>query len=361
MTLWISVTGHQLRKHIISDVVLPIHRLGLMHKPFISVISITYQRKEFINQAITSALEQTLSREFYEIILVTDVDVDEQLIAKGNVIVLHSSERDVGAKVAMALDSCAGEVICLLEDDDLWERNKLETVFAEFTANSSLGFYHNGWAVIDVEGRPVSHPVHSTGRRIMARIGGVTATGRSLSYAGVRRLVRLNADFNGSSISLRKSILAERVEYLRRIRLNYDPFLFYSAIVSGYLIKVDSLILTRYRVHKKNYSRNLGNTGPSPDYSDFYVIRDMLEHEKGSESSLKSLDCSISDLSIENYWVLGIRNRPSLVGSVIRHLRYFTPWEIEYNSLLIGFTLLYLIFPQIGRFVYMSHYSGDGG
>ncbi len=328
-----------------------------MKAPFISVISIAYQRKEFINKAISSAIDQTLPREFYEIILVSDVEIDEQLVSKGNVKIIHSSERNVGAKVALALELCLGQVICLLEDDDIWERNKLETIFYAFRKTPSLGFYHNGWTVIDRDGRSASHPVHSTGRKILSRVGNVTASGKNLSYSGLRRLVGLNADFNGSSMAIRKSILTRHVEHLKRIRLNYDPFIFYSAVVSGYLITVDSQILTKYRVHRKNYSKNLGNQSAEPDYSDLYVIRDMLLLEPESQNSLKSLNCSISDIEIENHWVLGTKNRLGLLRALMNHIRYLTIWELEYDVLLIGFTVLCIVFPAIGRSIYMNAYS----
>ena len=53
-----------------------------VEKPFISVIVTAYNRKEFLLQAVSSALRQTLPREYYEVIVVKnfeDEEIDRQL------------------------------------------------------------------------------------------------------------------------------------------------------------------------------------------------------------------------------------------------------------------------------------------
>jgi len=107
--------------------------------PYISVIITVYNRTQYVNETINSVLNQTLNRDKYEIIVVTNVDVPEREGVK----IIKSNERWLGPKIAEGILNARGEVICLLEDDDLFLHNKLETVYKAFNEHPKLGLFKN--------------------------------------------------------------------------------------------------------------------------------------------------------------------------------------------------------------------------
>jgi len=125
-------------------------------KPLISVIVTAYNRKEFLLQAVSSALRQTLPREFYEVIVVKnfeDDDIDGELKHMG-VTNLSSNSVGLGAKVSEALEMARGDVISPLEDDDMFSSDKLEVVRSVFKRGDVV-FLRNRRVFVDAKGRGI--------------------------------------------------------------------------------------------------------------------------------------------------------------------------------------------------------------
>lgn len=68
------------------------------------------------------------------------------------------------------------------------------------------------------------------------------------------KLVRTGAYFNLSSIAIRKKIAIERIDYLRRIEMSPDPFMFFSSLLSRCKCRIEPRKLTFRRVHSMNVS-----------------------------------------------------------------------------------------------------------
>ena len=88
--------------------------------PYISVIVTAYNRKKYLLGAVRSALNQTLPRDLYEVIVVKnfrDEAIDRELEERG-VVNLYSNDVSQGGKVHEALEVAKGDVVSLLEDDD---------------------------------------------------------------------------------------------------------------------------------------------------------------------------------------------------------------------------------------------------
>jgi len=112
--------------------------------PFISVIITAHNRREFLLDAVNSALNQTLPKDEYEVIVVKnfeDKSIDKFLEEHGvkNIV---TNEGPLGAKIAKGVEESRGEVISLLEDDDLWLPQKLEKVKQVFQDENVI-YYHN--------------------------------------------------------------------------------------------------------------------------------------------------------------------------------------------------------------------------
>ncbi|ADB86783.1 glycosyltransferase family 2 protein [Saccharolobus islandicus] len=87
--------------------------------PFISVIIAAHNRREFLLDAVNSALNQTLPKDEYEIIVVKNFSEYDDILKNLDVKTVFSNEENQGADIVNALSYAEGEFICFL-DDDIW-------------------------------------------------------------------------------------------------------------------------------------------------------------------------------------------------------------------------------------------------
>ncbi len=105
--------------------------------PLFSVIIPVYNRASFIKEAIESVLKQTYKN--FELIVVDDGSTDEtpQIIANYPVKLIRQSNRGVSAARNAGIRMARGEIIALLDSDDIWEKNKLQIHHEFFKENST--------------------------------------------------------------------------------------------------------------------------------------------------------------------------------------------------------------------------------
>lgn len=101
-------------------------------EPLVSIITPSYNSKDFIGETIESVLSQTYKN--WEMIIVDDCSNDlsqeyiEKYSQKDGRIKLIKLNENVGAGIARneAIKSAKGKYIAFLDSDDLWEKNKLK-------------------------------------------------------------------------------------------------------------------------------------------------------------------------------------------------------------------------------------------
>ncbi len=227
-----------------------------MTPPEISVVVTAHDRRQFLPLAIESVLGQTLPRARFEVIVVapfSDPDLEAYLTKEG-IRYVQSSAPGLGAKVCEALRLCRGSVISFLEDDDLFEPNKLELTLTLFNASPTLGYYRNGFLLIDTQGNLQSgDPGQRRTLRALAAIGSVTFSRRTYRKA-FKYLARLDPAYSLSSISVRSEVLRGKLDYLEGIHLAVDVFSFFAALTSPLELRLDNVRLTRVRIHSASAS-----------------------------------------------------------------------------------------------------------
>lgn len=132
-------------------------------RPLVSVIIPTYNRAEYLPQAIGSVLEQSYPN--IELIVVDDASTDRTpslLQNYGNAIttVHNSTRKGPGASRNRGIRRSTGSLIGFLDSDDKWAPDKLRVQLSKLhsSTHSKLGLIGGGVQPIDEEGDPIGDP-----------------------------------------------------------------------------------------------------------------------------------------------------------------------------------------------------------
>ena len=110
----------------------------------ISVLIINHKREKYVYGAILSVLKQKIPESEYEIIVVSNIKLDEKFTNYGNNLkFIYSEDETYGGKLAAGFKISKGEIISPLEDDDQFHEDKLFRI-KEVFSDESLIYYHNG-------------------------------------------------------------------------------------------------------------------------------------------------------------------------------------------------------------------------
>lgn len=218
--------------------------------PAISVIVTAHFRKAFILDAINSALNQTLEKDLYEILVVKNFEdkTIDNFIQERNIENIYLEEEPIGPKYVKGIKRSSGEIVCILEDDDRFKSNKLEKVYSKFK-NKSLGFYHNNFEIINENGNVTRSKFYDNYH------GSPLYIENNKKERYYKKIVNYNSIFtNNSSICFRREIIERNLYSLNRMRNSSDYFLMMLAMDSNLDVLFDNEILTQYRIHHENTS-----------------------------------------------------------------------------------------------------------
>ena len=128
--------------------------------PLVTVVLTTYDRREFLPEAIETVAEQTYDE--IELVVVDDHssesprDIVENAPDEGLrdiVFVRHDENRGASAARNTGIKRASGELIALLDDDDLWEPDKIERQVAVFRrSGEEVGVVCTGIRSVDADG-----------------------------------------------------------------------------------------------------------------------------------------------------------------------------------------------------------------
>lgn len=250
----------------------------------ISVIVMAYNRDIYLEDALKSIVIQTLEREFFEVIVIKNFTTSrlEKIISdqKFRSIII---ERPVSAPemLTIAIDQARNDIISFLEDDDLFEPDKLRRVFDVFNSEEDLVFHRNSVNIFfsghaNKSETVIRNPVLERPIEI-----------KGPNYS--KKIVYYNAAFNLSSMSILKSVI--EIHHFERLSTNQDMFFLFNALHTKRTILLDSMVLTKTRIHETNVSVNLNNETKVKfiqKYAEtYYQIGNMIKGNKKIEKLLK--------------------------------------------------------------------------
>jgi glycosyltransferase involved in cell wall biosynthesis len=140
--------------------------------PLVSILINNYNYGRFLGEAIDSALNQTYSK--IEVVVVDDGSTDNSLEIidrYGNRVVKVAKQNGgQGSAFNAGFEKCKGELICLLDSDDVFTLGKVARVVQIFRENADIGWC---WDIErkfeDGTGERLPHDVGTTRGRLDAR------------------------------------------------------------------------------------------------------------------------------------------------------------------------------------------------
>jgi glycosyltransferase involved in cell wall biosynthesis len=268
-----------------------------------------FNRKEYLLNAITSVINQTLNREKYEIIVIKnflDADTDAYC-SENSVRIINTGDVPQGEHIYKSITESKGDIISFLDDDDLYDSNKLASVFDAFSLYKELIYYRNDLKVVDTTGNDVSE-IEADGKyglEILDR--------RNVLIKGIRTF-----RWNMSCIAVRKQIYIKYLEYVKSIRAAPDLSTFYMAYETGGLFAWDHSKLTVYRLNEQSMTKIKGEHNDAlREFNSLLPLRKYLEKKDALMDYEKTM-CKIRAISI---WDGAHASMREILGIPVKFLR----------------------------------------
>ena len=220
--------------------------------PLISVVINTYNHEFFIEDAICSALAQDYPRSRFEILVVDDGSTDrtpEIVRAFGpRVRLLRKENGDQCSAVPYGAAHANGEVVAILDGDDVWLPNKLSRVAQEFARDSRTVMVYHRYIFWDCRDNTVWEPNDPSDVS-----GDILADRRKLLTYWAPPM---------SSLTFRRDAFQRLTNIPPGRAFTYDLFLASAILFVGPVAYVPQ-VLTKNRVHGSN-RWVAGQNGPTP-------------------------------------------------------------------------------------------------
>ncbi|MCW6168978.1 MAG: glycosyltransferase family 2 protein [Thermoplasmatales archaeon] len=276
-------------------------------KPLITVLITCYNRKEFLIDAVSSALNQTLPKQYYEILVVKnfhDKGIDK-FLDKHN-IKYFTKDGSEHFFLEFGLRNASGQILSFL-DDDLFEPDKLKIVNETFK-NTEISYYHNNFEPF-MAGRVFKEKTVTPPNQTTLLIK------NSDKLKKIYWLEHMLAYENNSSISVRKNIiepwLNQSEKQIELPETNIDRFLYLCALLSDKSMYIDNRKLTYYRLHENQTSALIRNNFDSLLQKKLeFIEKSLVAHNRMAKMSNGSLFANylktrLTNLKIAyNFWSL---------------------------------------------------------
>ena len=333
----------------------------------VSTLVTAYNKSPYLEPALRSVFGQCITPDPHELVILTSQpSYVAEVLARINVPrggwlvrIVESKHSSLGPFCMSGLQSCSNDIVAILNDDDLWLRDRLKVVQGAFARDPDLVFFKNRVSFIDGSGQALTGYQRRRALRPPPTDYDVTVSLRDRNWRKLRYLAAYEPGFNSSSIAIDKRAVLALSEVLSHLRSGDDLFYFYSSLATGRNLRFMSVPLTRYRIHGKNTSgvgRTLGRSLDStPNMASNYqleTVRCLLASVTLPEAVTALLHGEESYLTLLQL----IKWPTSDWGSFLRKIYRVAPGLLAFhgqlNCLLLVVAFLTKVAGQAGRAVY---------
>ena len=304
----------------------------------ISVLILAYNRKDFVCDALNSVLNQTINSDYYEIFVLTNFNDSHlaQMINShsGNPRIKHIvlGDQSIGFYILKGLECSSGEIITFLDDDDLYEKSRLEEITKIFKENPKVVYFRNATRLMDAVGIDIG----SKDKRKHCKSGAYSL--QQISKRGITEL-----QWGASTIALRRYILERYKEFLPMIDNAQDVWMFYLSIAERMLMYLDCNELSRNRMHPNRLSTKFNYL--IRGYQDTAPLLKIIEDEEVLTDLQKSR-ARMLFLSVIKGFEAPVRD---LLEQMVFYFKHLKRNARDIQTLLYCASLLFLYFPFRNR------------
>lgn len=327
---------------------------------FITLIIVAQGRKEFLRFAINSALNQTIGRHSYEIIVVKDFqdqEIEEMIEENGIMgITVDPAAREKLSRVAVKKSK--GNILCFLDDDDLYLENRLEKI-REIFNDPRIGYYHNSVIMVNEAGFPTKGL-----KRVQAETPIIARKSGDMEGL-ISDMLRVGGSFNISSIAVRRNLVFQFMDYYEKLPLSLDLFLFYAAVISDFDLYIDDAKLSYYRVHK-SVSNTIGSYEEFNEKREWFLkllVEDHVlisEMVKGTVAEKYAL-AELSEAKLRFDLFRQTNDGKPAIKDYLRMLTRVLPNKQRYHLELILLSILSRVWPEKIRKMVYNRYMKEVG
>lgn len=217
----------------------------------ISVIITDFNRMNYINYALSSLpIDNDI-----ETILVTNIEEDKIKNDKIKMTYIYNKGETYGDMLRVAIQESKGDIICFLEDDDIFSPDKIKYIKKIFNSSPETSYYHNSYFRIDDFGKQI----------------GIEQNKEKISFLPfknskeLKKIMNRNVDHNLSSITVNKRYInSSELVTLSRINLSVDTYMFAISLKEGTKLIDDNSLLTGYRIHDSTSNPNKKTSPENP-------------------------------------------------------------------------------------------------
>lgn len=261
--------------------------------PSFSVIIIAYDRQDYLLGAVKSVLKQDYHKGETEIIVVKafrDEETDATL-AENGVRNIYMNETSIGLKFRVGIMASKNEIICFLEDDDLFLPSKLSTIASIFMEHPNIDLTTNRYSIIDLEGTETETKQYEKGRNFQNSSPMIIMDKEHYDFDMISLL---GFYFNNSRICLRRDSALKISEELSRVGLLVDALIPTLSVDKKFTFCFVPEVLNRYRI--RPFQSRLELLNADKGKYEFIPLQNRVKAFLNDLNSLRDLEGITQDL-----------------------------------------------------------------
>lgn len=281
-----------------------------------SIITITYNRANLIVETIESVLKQTYQN--FELLIVDDGSTDntEEVVTnytrkyKGKIRYIKSKNVGAPSKLRnIGLQHATGEIISILDSDDLWLEEKLEEMYTIFSEHEDVQFtFHNLQHFTQAKG--VKDPFYRYKSSFYKNILNELLVGKILAFP---------------VFSMRSSLVQEVGYFDEDVMEGQHDY--YLRVATKYKMFYMNKSLTLMRRHESNLSKNFDIIHSL----DAIVSYDKLKKANKLNKKQYALSSNFMNYKIAKYYFKNNERKKGMeyVNTITKHSSVFNKWYLK--------------------------------
>jgi glycosyltransferase involved in cell wall biosynthesis len=237
-------------------------------------------------------------------------------------------DQSIGYYILKGLESSRGEILTFLDDDDVYEKTRLEEIAKIFTENKNVVYFRNATQLMDTEG----NEIRGAAMNKHCRSGAYSL--KEISKRGISDL-----QWGASTIALRSYILERYKEFLPMIDNAQDVWMFYLSMAERMLMYLDCQILSRNRIHPNRLSTR--HNYLARGYQDTAPLLNIID-DKEVLDELQKARARMLFLSIIRGYAVPIRE---LFEQMIFYIKHLQRNVRDIQTLVYCASILFIYFP----------------